>query len=333
MRLNLLLPARKRVESATVAHWLARGNRLPDAAPGREAVLRECFETGVAELPAAALTRQADVGDAADATWLRADPAFVMADAVTLRLLACGNLGLSTEDVDACAEALQPLFEDAGFTFDTPHPQRWYLRCPPDAKLPTFSSPDEALGDDLANHLPEGKNARPWRSLLNEVQIVLTQHPVNAQRAQRGLPLINSLWFWGAGALPGRVECRFDQVVSNDGVVTSLAALAGASSFPPKREFSFSLFHEHSKLDSRLTSHSAVENHGNDEQERARSVLIDLANQRDPVRLDDDWLVPIADAFHRRQVAQLDLRFESGERYIFKPSHHWRFWRRVNTAT
>ena len=325
MRLNLLLPARNRVESVIVAHWLARGDRLPDAAPGRESVLRECFETGVAGLPVAALTRQADVGDAADSTWLRADPALVMADAVTLRLLACGNLGLSLEDADACAQALRPLFEDAGFIFDAPHPQRWYLRCPRDAKLPAFSSPDEALGDDLVNHLPEGENARLWRGLLNEAQIVLTQHPMNAQRAQRGLPPVNSLWFWGAGVLPGRVECRFDRIASDDGLIASLATLAGASSFPRKRESSFSLFHEPQKLDSRFR--------GNDEQERARSALIDLADQRDPVRLDDEWFVPIADALHRRRVAQLDLQFESGERYIVRPAHRWRFWRRVNTAT
>jgi len=323
MRLNLLLPARKRVESAIVAHWLARGDRQPDAAPGRESVLRECFETGVAGFPVAALTRQVDVGDAADSTWLRADPAFVMADAVTLRLLACGNLGLSTEDVEACAQALQPLFEDTGFIFDAPHPQRWYLRCPPEAKLPTFSSPDEALGDDLANHLPEGENARLWRGLLNEAQIVLTQHPMNARRAQRGLPPVNSLWFWGVGALPARVRTEFDHVISDDEVVAALAKLAHVPLFRRMLESSLYDVQRSEELDSSFRWNN----------EKKQSVLLDLADRRDVAELDREWLVPLADALKHKQVTQLDLRFENGERYVVKPIHRWHFWRRVNTVS
>jgi len=323
MRLNLLLPARKRVESAIVAHWLARGDRPPDAAPGRESVLRECFETGVAGFPFAALTRQVDVGDAADSTWLRADPAFVMADAVTLRLLACGNLGLSTEDVEACAQALQPLFEDTGFIFDAPHPQRWYLRCPPEAKLPTFSSPDEALGDDLANHLPEGENARLWRGLLNEAQIVLTQHPMNVRRAQRGLPPINSLWFWGAGTLPAQVHSEFDRIVSDDDVVAALAQLAQVSSFRRKPESSVFAFSDPrtEALDSGFRR--------NDEQ----GILLDLVDVRDSRSFEHDWFASIDAALKTRQFTELHLNFESGERYVVKPFHRWRFWRRVNTVS
>ncbi|HEX7917494.1 hypothetical protein [Rudaea sp.] len=210
-----------------MASWLARGNRMADAAPGRATVLRECFAIEAAVLPVAALTRSIDAGDAGEAKWLRADPAFVMADAVTLRLLACGNLGLSADETEALAQTLWPLFEESGLVFDAPHRRRWYLRCPRDAVLPKFSSPDEALGDDLAKHLPEGENARKWRGLLNEVQIVLTQHPVNAQRARRGLPPVNSLWFWGAGVLPQRVHCEFDRVISDDEVIASLAQLGG----------------------------------------------------------------------------------------------------------
>ena len=324
MRLNLLLPARQRVDSVILAHWLARGDRLPDAVPGRAAVLRECFDIGAAEFPMAALTRQVDAGDAADSIWLRADPAFVMADAVTLRLLACGNLGLSAEDVQACAQALKPLFDDMGFYFDAPHPQRWYLRCPPETTLPTFSSPDDALGDDLARHLPEGENVRRWRGLLNEAQIVLTQHPLNAQRARRGLPPVNSVWFWGAGVLPARVHSDFDCIISDDEVIVAMARIENKPSFPRKRESSSTLFREAQKLDSRLR--------GNDEPKQMQAVLIDLADQRDAAQLDDEWFAPIDAALRSGPLAQLDLRFESGDRYVARPAHRWRFWRRTKPS-
>src|SRR5438445_5101856 len=103
MRLSLLLPARRHFESAIAASWLARGDCMADAAPGRVTVLHECFAIEAAALPVAALTRRIDADDAGDATWLRADPAFVMADAVTLRLLACGNLGLSADETEVLA--------------------------------------------------------------------------------------------------------------------------------------------------------------------------------------------------------------------------------------
>ncbi|HEX7915079.1 MAG TPA: phosphoglycerate mutase, partial [Rudaea sp.] len=89
MRLRLLLPAHRHLESAIAGSWLARGDRTADVAQGRATVLRECFAIDAVTLPVAALTRSIDAGDAGEAKWLRADPAFVMADAVTLRLLAC----------------------------------------------------------------------------------------------------------------------------------------------------------------------------------------------------------------------------------------------------
>ena len=79
--------------------------------------------------------------------------------------------------------------------------------CRAGAKLPAFAAPDEALGDDLfdapARQAPEG---RRWRALLSEAQVVLHNHPLNAQRVAAGLAPVNSLWFWGAGALPDHVR-------------------------------------------------------------------------------------------------------------------------------
>lgn len=321
MRLSLLLPARRHLESTIVASWLARGDRTANAAPGREAALRECFRIDAEAMPIAALMRSIDAADAADALWLRADPAFVMADAVTLRLLACGNLGLSTEEVEALAQTLKPLFAETGFAFDAPHPQRWYLRCPRNAVLPRFSSPADALGDDLAHHLPEGENARRWRGLLNEAQIVLTQHPVNVQRARRGLPPVNCLWVWGAGELPQRVGSGFDCCVSDDEIVAALARLAQMPSFARKRESGDSVrfVEKATTLDSCFRA--------NDEQKQW--VLVDLADQRDVAKFDDEWFAPLAEASKRGKIAQLDLLFESGERCVVKPTHRWRFWRRA----
>ena len=85
--LTVLLPALARIKAAgtpaVLVRWLARGNRLPEAKSGREVALRECFEFLGIALPAAALTRSLDASGAVNALWLRADPAYAVADAVT----------------------------------------------------------------------------------------------------------------------------------------------------------------------------------------------------------------------------------------------------------
>ena len=225
--LTLLLPELSRVErTPRLLHWLARGDRLPDAKPGREALLRESFEFIGTSLPVAALTRSLDANDAADALWLRADPAFAMADAITGRLMACGEIGLSQFESDELARALRPLFGDAGFALEPTKPSRWYLRCPTGARLPRFAPPASVLGDDLMLHLPSGDNERQWRHLFNEAQIILHNHAVNARRARRDAVPANTVWFWGAGKLPEWVRAPFTRVASDDEVTIALAKLA-----------------------------------------------------------------------------------------------------------
>jgi hypothetical protein len=304
--LTLLLPALAHIKAAgtpaVLARWLARGNRLLEAKPGRDAALREGFEFLGTTLPAAALTRSLDAGGVVNGLWLRADPAYAVADAVTARLLACGTLDLSREEADALAHALQPLFGDAGFPLEPVTPSRWYLRCPPGARLPRFAAPADALGDDLMQHLPQGDNERQWRHLLNEAQVILHNHPVNVRRAQLGQVPANSLWFWGAGALPEWVRTPFTRVFSNDDIVTALARLAKVAVAAPEPA---AVFHFEAK----------------------DTLLLDLVDIRDPLALERDWLDPLDAALRRRKLKALHLRFVAGERITVKPAHRWRFWR------
>jgi hypothetical protein len=308
--LTLLLPERRHFSAPvtpTLVRWLVRGNRLADAAPGRDAALRSCFEFTGTALPAAALTRSLDAPDTAGAVWLRADPAWVMADAVTLRLMACGDVGLSADDSAALARALKPLFGDAGFPLEAPTPSRWYLRCPPGVRLPTFASPQDALGDDVARHLPEGDGARQWRHLLNEAQVILHNHPVNAERARRGAVPVNSLWCWGAGALPDWVRTPHARVLSDDDVTRALARLAGVAPEPALAEA--------------LADASA-----------SASVLADLVGRRDRAQVESAWVAPVHAQVEQRRWQAIELRFESGERHRYRRPHRWRFWRRLPAA-
>jgi hypothetical protein len=44
---------------------------------------------------------------------------------------------------------------------------------------------------------PQDPIARPWRRLINTLQMAWYEHPVNLQRAQAGLAPVNSLWLYG----------------------------------------------------------------------------------------------------------------------------------------
>ncbi len=304
MRATLLLPASRRFGgqafSTAAARVLGRGDRLPDATQGRRAQLLRHFRLVPNHWPVAALTRQADAGDAAGSAWLRADPCHVLPDINGARLLACGEgLALAREDVDALLPALRPLFGDAGLTVDAPVPSRWYVRLPPGTAWPDFAEPEEALGTDVFDHLPLGPGERRWRTLLSEAQVLLHNHPWNARRAEQGKAPVNSLWFWGGGVLPDHVGSAHAAYSGDDETGIALAHAAGV-------------------LGPRRARFEGVD----------RDTVFDLASLRDPAVLERDWLAPALSALAEGRLDALEVDSEDGLRVVLRRNHRWRFWRR-----
>ncbi|HEY9400806.1 MAG TPA: phosphoglycerate mutase [Luteimonas sp.] len=306
---TLLLPTAAKLTGApspALAAALGRSDRMPGADPGDRAQLLRYFDVVPNGWPIAALTRQLDVGDAAQGTWLRADPAWVRPDINGARLLACGRrLQLDQDDIDALLPALRQLFEDSGFAFDAPKPAHWYLRLPQGIQLPVFAEPDEALGADLFDHLPADAHhpdgaARDWRALLSEAQVVLHNHPWNARRAAAGKPPINSLWFWGGGEWPHSVHASCTAALSDDSSLRGLANAAGANVglLPPRFE------------------------------PLPGDTLIDLRPFRDLARVTSVWLMPAIGALKRGTIRRLHVDFADGIGFLFEPAQRWRFWRR-----
>ena len=298
-RLTLLLPAASRFAGIALPPALAKALGRADrrqADPGEPELLARHFDLRPRGWPAAAMTRLLDAGEgeARGATWLRADPAHIRPDINGARLLGIGaNLGMDQADVDALLPALRPLFGDAGFALDAPHPTRWYLRLPGGTPLPAFVSPDQALGDDVFDHAPRGDAARRWRALESEVQITLHNHPHNAVRLASGRVPVNALWFWGGGNLPDAVSASVPTVYSEDPAVLGAARLGKLRGMP-------------------LTAIDQV----------AGDALIDLRGQRDPRTLLERWLAPAS----ARGEATFD--FADGLSFALRPGQRWRIWRR-----
>src|SRR3546814_16731216 len=146
-------------------------------------------------------------GDAAGAAWLRSVPSYGRPDINGARLLAIGAaLGMDEEDRTAFLPALRPLFGDAGFPIDAPHPSPWFLRLPHGAKLPAFAEQADALGPDLLDQPAEGRERTAGRVLLVESQVVRHIPPRNDRLAHTGRLRCTQPWFWGCGRLSAVVR-------------------------------------------------------------------------------------------------------------------------------
>ena len=75
----------------------------------------------------------------------------------------------------------------------------WHVTCDKEVNVLT-ERPDWLIGEPLRPNLPRGKDARLVERWMNELQMLLFSHPVNAAREERGLPPINVVWLWGFGA-------------------------------------------------------------------------------------------------------------------------------------
>lgn len=303
-RATLLLPAAARFGkqglNAVAARAFGHADRIEHDNEGRRAQLSRHFKLVPDHWPIAALTRQADAGDAALSAWVRVDPAYVQPDINGARLLACGDmLALTDADTAALLPALKPLFGDVGFPIDAPTPSHWYLRVPRESKLPAFTEPTDALGDDLFEHLVEGSDGRRWRALLSEAQVVLHNHPWNAQRIAQGKLPVNSLWFWGGGVLPDAVRTTRSAVHSDEETLRALAhGICAVEKLPPRFPGA------------------------------AEDVVFDLQAERDLARLQDDWLLPALLALQRGELSLLQIDFADGAVFDIRRSQRWRFWRK-----
>lgn len=296
-RLVLLLPERRRFSgqpiSDAVAKLLGRADVLPLREPGERQQLLRYFDLLPRGWPMAAITRQSDRGDAAGSQWLRADPVFIRPEMMGARLMAWGNLGLSAEDAESYMQPLRTVFGDAGFPISSSTPERWFVQLPREARLPEFPSPLDALGGDMLAYLPEGNDARRWRALGNEAQILLHNHPRNQARTAAGLPPVNSLWFWGGGKLPDSVRTSFASVIDAADELLALAKLAGARLKPGE----------------------------------TGSTLVDLRRLREWSAVENGALLQGLRGMPRR-YQQVTLDFADGAGLVLEPTHRWRWLRR-----
>ncbi|MHB8915923.1 MAG: hypothetical protein ACYC4K_08955, partial [Thiobacillus sp.] len=159
----------------------ARGRLTACAADGVEGEV--CAALGILrqqDYPIAPITLQSDGGEPGAHYWLRADPVHLRVMRDRIVLADSGVLGLSQLEADALALSISAHF-DAAFSPQPLHPSRWYLRFEQTPRLRTTPI-SIAVGCDIDPLLPQGEDAMLFRTRLNELQMLLFEHPVNQAR-------------------------------------------------------------------------------------------------------------------------------------------------------
>jgi hypothetical protein len=210
--LELLLARGRRAngEAASLENWLGRGFGLQADAAGNPSV------------PAGALTVHAHGLDAGAHRWLRADPVHLRPDRDRVLLVPSQAFAVTAAEAQGLAAAMAPLLAGK-FELHALRPDQWCLRLEgTEQGEASTRSPADLAGADIDPHLPP----RQWHPLLTELQMALYEHPANTAREQRGDPVINSVWLWGAGKLPSAAHGPWQSVSARDPVAIGLARLA-----------------------------------------------------------------------------------------------------------
>jgi hypothetical protein len=241
MSLHLVLPGLLWPASApapaprtpSLSRLIARGRLIRRAAVAPESALAALFGLdGTA--PLAAL-RRVGCGAAPDLRhWLAADATHLRFARDALLLTDAPDVAPDAAEAAALAASWNAHFTDVGWLELGAGGQGHIALARPVQALTT--PPGAAIGRKIDARLPEGPDGAQLRQWMNETQMLLHAHPVNAAREEAGRPPINNLWFWGAGALPVRAHAPGLQMWSDNALAHGLATAAGvrAAPLPPQ---------------------------------------------------------------------------------------------------
>ncbi|MEF8793166.1 hypothetical protein [Thiohalorhabdus sp.] len=188
------------------------------------------------DLPVAAVTWHG-TGETAGIMAIHADPVRMAVSYEATVVMDPDELALTRDEAEALVATLnEQLFAGTGAYLAVVSPGRWVLHL--EARPDIRTVPLEGwIGADASGGLPEGPQRGEWHRLINEAQMVLAAHPVNEDRRREGRSEVNSLWFWGGGALPAAGSPGWQAVWGEAPELTGLARLTGVPERGPVTDF------------------------------------------------------------------------------------------------
>lgn len=336
MNLHLCIPALfwpdnsqadiyRHLELPALETMLAKSLRTEDPGHTVESWLCEVFNVQKQhDWPVAPIVLQLD-GECAkfrDDYWLRVDPVHLRIKNNHILLGDNHILNISLKEAISFTDSINELILDDGLTLLPLHSDRWYLRCSETPELQTFLL-SEAVGQNINNLLPHGNDSSIWNSKINEIQMLLYDHPLNQIREAQGDLVVNSVWVWGGGVMPQKVHAPYTRIWSNHILASALAKMA------------------------KVTCHDLPEDAGEllrySDDSGGQLVFLDnlqkYANYRDAfnwrnelTKIEQGWFAPLLQALRKKQITQLKLTViseHSTRNFTLIPGSLWKFWAAV----
>lgn len=181
-----------------------RAFRAGALAPWQSALLEAVGLGGAAaHFPSAALTRTGESGEPAAGFWMHARPLYFVAGMQHLSaMLLCEHNRLLPAERAALAPVLAAHLQSSGLELaDGQDNESEWLVHGAQALQVASVSPEHAVAMPLQEAMPQGPDAATLRRLMTELQMLLHEHPANAQRQVRGALPVNAIWLHGEGVL------------------------------------------------------------------------------------------------------------------------------------
>ncbi|WP_273428821.1 hypothetical protein [Chitinibacter tainanensis] len=282
---------------------------------GRAAYLASL--AGLAQLPAGPILAahyQAQTATPLTAGyWLLAEPVHLRLERDHLTVLGEPYLACQQAEAEALVDSLNGLYGADGWQFIAISPSQWLLRLPADPQL-EFVPLDQALNRDLNDVLPAGPKALQFHALLNEMQMLLYQHPVNDARDAAGQPLVHSVWLSGGGVYPADQDVAVPAALYADDVL--LNALGAQATVPGNFAAAQGLNISNACVLLDDLRYPAIYGEG-------------YQWQQIWLRWEADWLAPALAALQAGSLTELCLTLpNTGEQCRIRRGDLWRFWRR-----
>lgn len=265
-----------------------------------------------------------------DACWLCADPVHLRFRQEGMILADGGSLDIALAEARAIVADLNRNFTDLGM-FYAASAERWYLQL---TGIDAFAAPvgefkvpplSAVAGRRIHRQLPENKQTVGLRKLLNEAQMLLHAHPVNAARETAGQPSINSLWLWGVGVLPTSMRSDFDGVWSDWALAAGLARAAGVPVHPALADTTSFFAHAAPDGNYLITVEDLL----------APVQYQDVVGYRAALStLETRWFAPLRQALRSGKLERLQLVSPTSYGVLHWTSSRvepWRWWRRARS--
>lgn len=105
---------------------------------------------------------------------------------------------ISTEDAKVLLEAVKKELQTDIFQYYVGTSYR-HLLIWDKGEVVDLTPPHDILGKVIGDYLPKEEQLR---EMMKKSYDILNNHPLNVERAKKGLNKANSIWFWGAGTKP-----------------------------------------------------------------------------------------------------------------------------------